>query len=113
NLIGITPTPMDKYFGAHYPYRVMSYPPDETRINPQSEVLFEIVACWIAESGHFMVDRIDTSRPNGKFTMKERERWVMDYEITCANRKPQRVSFSVRRTGTTVQVSRHLKARRF
>jgi hypothetical protein len=112
-LVAIKPRPKAEIFRADYKYRVR-WAHGSTRdnagfnLNPQQEVLFELLWFWISSTGELMVDGIDTKQGSSlsRFAVRRGESWHMHYTITCRNSNPINVVFFVRRKKNALELSR-------
>lgn len=109
----MTPRPKAEIFRADFPYRVR-WVHNSTRdnagynLNPQQEILFELLWFWVSSTGELMVDAIDTKQQPSlsRFPVRRGESWHMQYRITCRNSNPIDVVFFTRRKGNALEVRR-------
>ncbi len=114
-LLRITPRPSSPLFRADFPYAArwaQGYFKDDIsyRLNPKSEVHFELLVFWISHAGEMILDGIDTKQESrdSRFPIEDKESWRMEYEVSCANADLQRPVFLVRREGQKLFVSREV-----
>lgn len=111
-LVKITPCPSSPLFSADFPYVLRGTQGSvEDKIgyslNPKSEVHFELLCFWGSSTDEVIVDGIDTKRESrySRFPIQDKERWRMEYEVSCANADMQKPFFDCKREGREVFVT--------